>query len=418
MARGWEFGRDGVERVNLLQRNEASDGFRLPRAFRLCVVEVAVGGWGHDDIVPGFCCGQAAIGAAPGHDGRTGGETALKDLIPADQPAAFGGKELLKAMVEPCLEFRLVLETLGLDSCLAFWTLFPAVARGLVPADMDESPGKEFADFGQNILRKGDCGVVARAEDVGLHTPAGAHLERSAGAGEFRVGRKGGAEMARDLDLRHQRHMPGPGVGHNVPDFLLCVKERPVGLAIPLIPVPWLWRLRPPGSDLREARVFFDLQTPSLIIGEVELQAVELVVRHDVHEAFDVFRRQKVTGRIEEQAPPGESWLVPDLHATHVPEGSRALRGRVVVECFGGQKLAQCHPAIKQACGSAGRDGDAVAGDGEAVTLSTDQRICRGDDHGNIPFPGRGFDHGQPPSQRCGEIPGELVGLDGGAIPC
>src|SRR5262249_49973618 len=63
---------------------------RLVRPIRLRVIEIAVGRGGHDDVVPGGRCVNAALRTTPGHHHSSGRKAALEDFIPADHPPAFG----------------------------------------------------------------------------------------------------------------------------------------------------------------------------------------------------------------------------------------------------------------------------------------------------------------------------------------
>ncbi len=49
-----------------------------------------------------------------------------------------------------------------------------------------------------------------------------------------------------------------------------------------------------PRRDLRETWIFFDLQAPALVIGEVPMQHVQLMQRHPIDVPHDELRRLKV----------------------------------------------------------------------------------------------------------------------------
>lgn len=68
---------DGLERVDLFQRQVAADGQGLAGGGGLVIVEVGEVGRRHDDVVALFCSLDSAGHSAPAHDGGAGGEAAF-----------------------------------------------------------------------------------------------------------------------------------------------------------------------------------------------------------------------------------------------------------------------------------------------------------------------------------------------------
>ena len=79
-----------------------------------------------------------------------------------------------------------------------------------------------------------------------------------------------------------------------------------------------------PGADLGEARVLLDLEPPSLVVGQVQVQGVELVEREEVDELLDELRRVEPAGHVEENAAIAEAGGVLDLHGGDEPTARTA----------------------------------------------------------------------------------------------
>ncbi len=140
----------------------------------------------------------------PGHHHRLAGQAAaVEDLVPADQAPAMRGQEGGDATGEGRLQ------GLGVRRALTI----PALGLGLVPADVDIGAGEDRHDLGQHVLQKAQ-GPVVHGEDVGKAAPPGLVLDpRRRPDAELGVGEQGRNRVARHLDLRNHKDVPGGGVG-------------------------------------------------------------------------------------------------------------------------------------------------------------------------------------------------------------
>ena len=87
-----------IERIDLLHRQITADGERFSgRIARLVIVQIAVRRRSHDGVVAHLRSLDAAFGAPPRHDRSRRRHVALKNLVPADQPASVGVEEFLDA---------------------------------------------------------------------------------------------------------------------------------------------------------------------------------------------------------------------------------------------------------------------------------------------------------------------------------
>jgi len=395
LFRGQNIGH-GFEGIDAAERDVAADGQGLVGRVPLIIVDVAVGGGGHDDVVPALGRGDAAFGAAPGHDGRPRGQPAFEDLVPADETLAHGVKDLLHPLDEIALELALVLQPLGFQAGLAGGAALPFGLVGLVAPDVDEWAGEESGDLDENILQELEGLLLARAEDVG-DGPVAARLdrERPARAGELGVGGQGRRGVAGHLDLGHDGDMARRGVSDDLADLVLGVEPAVgrglaglLGLAgVPVLVLP----VDPPGPDLGQPGIFLDLDAPALVVRQVPMEGVQLVRGQDVDPAQDELLGEEVAGAVEKGPPPGESRLVLDADARDRPRRRRP--GRAFDRW--GQELAEGLDTVEDSRRHGAADENPVGGDVEKVAF--------------VPQPGREIlEPEDDRAGRHGDLPGEL----------
>src|SRR5688572_20744356 len=115
--------------------------------------------------------------------------------------------------------------------------------------------------------------------------------------------------MPRHFDFGNDRHIAFGRVAH----FILRV-ETAMRNAVADVWIEVLLdhRLLPASADTRQARVLPDLDAPSLVLGEVPVEGVQLVARHEVDVPLDERHRLEVAADVEMEAAPGEAWCVDD----------------------------------------------------------------------------------------------------------
>ena len=69
-----------------------------------------------------------------------------------------------------------------------------------------------------------------------------------------------------------------------------------------------------PGPVFGQLRIAADLDPPTLIVGQVQMQSVELVEGHAVDERLYLVDRKEVTGHVEHHAAPAKARFIDDLH--------------------------------------------------------------------------------------------------------
>src|SRR5207249_11156127 len=116
--------------------------------------------------------------------------------------------------------------------------------------------------------------------------------------------------MARHLDLRHDGDEPRLRVRDQLRDVILGVKaamrlavEAPLGRVTVGAPDD---RLMPPRAYLGEAWVLTDLDTPPLVIGQVQVQPVELMERGEIDDLLHELLRHEVARDVQVDPPPAE----------------------------------------------------------------------------------------------------------------
>ncbi len=126
--------------------------------------------------------------------------------------------------------------------------------------------------------------------------------------------------MSGHLDLRNDRDMARRGVGDQVTDLRLGV-EATVGATVSDVGVEILREhgFLAPCANLGEQRVLLDFQTPTLVIGQVQLQSVQFVEREKIDELLDELGRVKPARHVQQNSPIGKPRLILDLQCRDGP---------------------------------------------------------------------------------------------------
>ena len=114
---------------------------------------------------------------------------------------------------------------------------------------------------------------------------------------------------------------------------------------------------RPFGRDAFQFGIARHRQAPALVVRQVELELVEFIVGHQVHEFLQVLDGDEVARRVHHHAAPGVAGLVRDDAAGDALRLCRQL----VLELLEGDQAV--YPALPAAGGKV----NALRGDGELV---------------------------------------------------
>ena len=162
---------------------------------------------------------------------------------------------------------------------LTFGATLPSDLASFVAADMNVFRGKEFHDLGQDILCEAQCGRIAYAKLTGRIGPSR--------AAEFGITYKYLIRVCRKLDLWNHIDMSPGSIANDLPNILLrivtAVCSRSIFrnvMFVAEIPPFEPFDLHAMGAEFGKQGVFVDLYSPASIIAEMEMEFIELVVRH------------------------------------------------------------------------------------------------------------------------------------------
>src|SRR5207249_3429423 len=115
-------------------------------------------------------------------------------------------------------------------------------------------------------------------------------------------------------------------------------------------------RLTAPRAHLGETRVLLDLEAPPLVVGQVPVEAVELMERREIDVLLHELLRHEVTGHVEVDAAPREPGRVLDRNRGDAPYHTGRLR---LPEDRGREELPQCLESVERARRAVGSNRDA-----------------------------------------------------------
>jgi hypothetical protein len=134
--------------------------------------------------------------------------------------------------------------------------------------------------------------------------------------------------------LGDDRDVSRPRVPNDV--LVVLLREKASGSAADLCERSYCGQLR--------TRV--DLNSPALIVGEMEVQDVELVERHDIDVLLDLPHGQEMACDVEHSAAPAKARLVHDSQRWHGPDAARHAHVRFDLDR---QKLPDRLDAMEEA---------------------------------------------------------------------
>jgi hypothetical protein len=229
----------------------------------------------------------------------------------------------------------------------------------LVPADVDVRAGGERCDLADDLVDEPVDRLLADAERAEPDLDAAVQVGRDA--------------VARQLGIRRERCVRVPGhldLGDDGDEPVLRV---PDDLPVLALRVP----AAGPASDLRRpamARQAWpgpDCDAPALVVGQVEMQAVELVEGHEVDEPLHLARPVEVPRDVEHQATPSEAGPVVD----HAQRDTPRPRAPTVGLDRGWEELAQCLRSPEEPGGACSGERDARVRDDQPVALGAEAAI-------------------------------------------
>ena len=200
-------------------------------------------------------------------------------------------KHLLSTADDVALELVLILQTFSLDALLAVRTFLPAILRTFVPTDVEVFAREEGYDFVEYILDELKGRLLTSAIDIIFDTPNITYdiLTTIGEAGKLRVRGDSTHTVTWHLDLRDDRHKAILRIADDLADLILRI-EATVATAI---------SFDTPSTDLSQAGILLDLNTPALVLGEVPVELIDLKHRDDINVLLHLVYREEVAAYID-----------------------------------------------------------------------------------------------------------------------
>ena len=373
----------------------AAGSVGFTRVGALLAVDV-VGSPGGDDGLQAQLCGleggglHLAVVVFPAHDGavRTLDEALVaarrgEAFVPHDDAAALVARLSAHVVGELAHEVRLQGAVVRAQAQFlhlgpALGVAFPGARGAFVAADVYLFEGEDVGQLVEHVLGKLDGAGVGHVEHVG--EDAAVELDFMAPfrpAAELGITGHGGAGMAGELYFGYHLDVALLGVGHELARLVLGIEVGAVRLIREVAPVYGVHvpRAGAHAADFDELRVFLDFDAPALVVGQVPVEAVHLVVRHDVEHALELVEREEVAAHVEHEAAVLEAGRVGDAH-----HGQGVLGDFFVLHTghhARGEHLLDALEGVEESRGGVGRQGDALGGDIERVAFDA-QRLRAG----------------------------------------
>ncbi len=165
---------------------------------------------------------------------------------------------------------------------------------------MEERIREQRRHLPEKVIEQRVEGLVGRIQHRIENAPVAFDRIGTRQAGQFRMGYNPAGRVAREVDLRHDADAAGLRAGNELADLVLgeVLTIRTLGLQLGVRPA-------------------FDPE--ALVVGEVEVQHVELHQRHAVQIALDHLDRLPVTGHVDQQTAPWEARMVTDADPREKP---------------------------------------------------------------------------------------------------
>ena len=205
--------------IDAVQREVTLDGHRCIHGLLLVEVEVAAVTGSHDDLVVQTGCLDASRFATPRHHRGMRRQSALQNLVPADDIASAAHHVLLHAVDEPTLQCQ----PLAFHQRLAVGTLLPRLLGALIAPDVDVVAGENLHHLVEYPFQKAES-LLLGAIDLVEHVEVVAHhIALAQSARQLRVGGQRSRGMTGHLHLGDDGDEAVGSVGYDLAQLLLCV---------------------------------------------------------------------------------------------------------------------------------------------------------------------------------------------------
>ena len=351
---------------------------RLRGERRLAAVDV-IGNLRRKDCVEPAPCGIAcrAVRANPSHYGDVLAKrlrVAVQHFVPENQLALLfqrlPGDVLLQFMIKVDLQVAILFRAYLFQTRLAQRVALPLVCGTFVAAEMNVTEGEKRGELVNHVAGKLHGARLRHIDHVGRNALPQPHLVRLLGVAGKKLGisRNGGLRMARNVHLGNNLNETRGGISHNLLDIFVRIKAAvtlPVGLNV----APAEHLAVAPCAHFREARIFLYLYAPALVFGQMPVEAVHFINRHQVEHALYGFFSIEMAALIEHEAAPGKARGIADAH---VGDGPNRFYVRAGLPCHdgAGKQLLESLKGIEETGRLCGRDAHLAARHLERICLA------------------------------------------------
>ena len=202
------------------------------------------------------------------------------DVVPPDHRASFAVYERGDPVGKQHLHFAIIVEILFFHEAADVAVGFPRFGVDFVSAYVYVATWKQIENFVENILYELYYTLVGHVE----YSPRGVEIcghGRGCFQGtELGIGGYGRRGVSRHFDFGDDFNVPFGRKVYNFPYvFLGIVTAMNVGIVEGTVPTSYLGAV-PICSYLGESRIFFDFDTPPLIVGEMPVEFIHFQIGH------------------------------------------------------------------------------------------------------------------------------------------
>ena len=171
---------------------------------------------------------------------------------------------------------------------------------------MDVFTGEQLDHLVNNVLDKLQRLIFTHAEDIVGHAPLAPYLIRTTGTSQLGIGRQCAQHVARHVNLGDDSNITVGSIAHDILDLLLSVVAT-IGHAVVHGRVVAQHRSLAPSAHLGQTGIFFDFHSPALVIGQMPVQAIHTMQRHDVDKTLHRLDGKEVAHAVQVHATVGEA---------------------------------------------------------------------------------------------------------------
>ena len=257
----------------------------------------------NDCLKTGLCRANAGLHASPCHHSRTSGRISIQNFIPSQHLPSpfddlffyFAHEISLKLILFRML--RRILQSQFLNLCLAFRAFLPFQLRTLISSDMNIRRWEDIHNFIDHIFGKLQSRLITATQYFIKDTKLRSRFIRTSRATQLRIGSQSRQHVSRHIDLRYHRNKTIGSILYNLPSFFLRIKSTHRNTVV-FVGTRSRDRFLPMRTNLRQFRVFLDLNTPALVFRQVPMKVIDMVHSQHINDFLQIIYREKVASYI------------------------------------------------------------------------------------------------------------------------